>query len=122
MGRLATTRPDRSPHLVPVTFAVTSGHVVTGVDHKPKSTRRLQRLTNVEESGMAALLVDHYEEDWSRLWWVRMEGRASVHIDDDAAKDALRALEEKYAQYQAEPPEGPFIRIALDEVTWWQGS
>lgn len=108
--------------MVPITFALLPGLVVSGIDHKPKSTRHLQRLANIEASGRAALLVDHYEDDWSRLWWVRVEGRASVEGEGDAAEDASRALQEKYMQYRSEPPEGPFILIELDVVKWWQGS
>lgn len=116
VARLATVTPAGAPHLVPVTFAVVGDVVWTAVDAKPKSTRRLQRLTNVAAHPAVSLLVDHYGDDWSSLWWVRADGRASIVEGDGAeAGAALGALAEKYAQY-AQPPPGPLIRVAV--TTW----
>ena len=89
VGRLATVTADGRPHVVPVCFALAGGRIYTAVDAKPKSTRALQRLDNVRATGRASLLVDHYEEDWSQLWWVRVDGPAEV-IDSSAALDAPR--------------------------------
>jgi PPOX class probable F420-dependent enzyme len=112
VGRLATVGADGRPHVVPVCFAVFEGTIVTAVDAKPKTTRALKRLENVRATGRASLLVDHYEEDWSRLWWVRVDGPAAV-IESDAAIDALAA---KYEQYRAARPAGPVI--ALTPAGW----
>jgi PPOX class probable F420-dependent enzyme len=114
-------RPDGRPHLVPVVFALAGDVVWTAVDDKPKRTRRLQRLRNIEANPAVSLLVDHYEADWSRLWWVRLDGRAAVHqLEDDGAESGLAALAEKYAQYGLRPPPGPLIRVEADVWHSWR--
>jgi PPOX class probable F420-dependent enzyme len=115
VGRLATVTPDGRPHLVPVCFALVEGHIYTAIDAKPKSGRPLQRLENVRATGRASLLVDHYEEDWTRLWWVRVDGPAEV-IESDAAIDALAA---KYEQYRAARPDGPVIAVTAERWRSW---
>jgi PPOX class probable F420-dependent enzyme len=115
VGRLATVTPDGRPHVVPVCFALRDGRIYTAVDAKPKSTRALRRLENVRATGRASLLVDHYEEDWSRLWWVRVDGAAEV-LDSEAGIDALAA---KYEQYRAARPVGPVIAIAPERWRSW---
>jgi PPOX class probable F420-dependent enzyme len=112
VGRLATVNADGRPHIVAVCFALHEGRVVTAVDAKPKATTKLARLDNVRATGRASLLVDHYEEDWARLWWVRVDGPAAV-LEDGAAIDALVA---KYEQYRAQRPAGPVI--AIDPERW----
>ncbi|MEW1952545.1 TIGR03668 family PPOX class F420-dependent oxidoreductase [Terrabacter sp. NPDC080008] len=126
VARLATVRPDGRPHLVPVVFAVVrdardDGDVVwSAVDDKPKSTRALQRLANVEAHPDVTLLVDHYDDDWSRLWWVRADGTASVvHAGEPGSEEALAALAAKYPQYADRPPAGPFLRVAVTRWTRW---
>jgi PPOX class probable F420-dependent enzyme len=123
VARLATVRPDGRPHLVPIVFVVLPGArgevVWSAVDEKPKSTRALQRLTNVAANPDVTLLVDHYVEDWSRVWWVRADGIASkVDVGGPGAEEALGALAAKYAEYAASRPPGPLLRI---EVTRWVG-
>jgi len=115
VARLATVRPDGSPHLVAVTFALDGDTVVTAVDDKPKRTQDLQRLRNIDEHPAASLLVDHYEEDWEHLWWVRVDGVAEV-IRSQTAIDALAA---KYAQYRTAPPAGPVIAIEPERWRSW---
>jgi PPOX class probable F420-dependent enzyme len=113
VGRLATVTAEGLPHVVPVTFALLGETIVTAVDAKPKSTRALKRLDNVRATGRASLLVDHYEEDWSRLWWVRVDGPAEV-VESEPAIDALAA---KYEQYRGDArPAGPVI--ALTPAAW----
>jgi PPOX class probable F420-dependent enzyme len=109
-------------HLVPITFALLDTDTVcTAVDHKPKRTERLQRLENVRRHPDVALLADHYEDDWVRLWWVRARGRARV-IDGGGASaehaSVVEALAEKYGQYGDRPPRGPALLI---DVTEWRG-
>ena len=78
-ARLATVRPDGSPHIVPVVFAVDGDVVWTAVDDaKPKRSPRLQRLANLRAEPRCALLVDHEDDDWTRLWWVRADGVAEI--------------------------------------------
>jgi PPOX class probable F420-dependent enzyme len=115
VGRLATVTPGGRPHIVPVCFAVHDGDIVTAVDQKPKTTRALQRLENVRATGRASLLVDHYEEDWARIWWVRVDGAAEV-VDSEAAIDTLAR---KYEQYRANRPEGPVIVLHPGEWRSW---
>lgn len=116
VASLATVRPDGRPHVVPVTFALASGDVVIAVDHKPKTTRRLQRIVNVETNPGVSLLAEHWSEDWRHLWWVRVDGTAAVLETDDEAIDALVT---KYEQYRGRRPQGPVIRIRIDSVTGW---
>ena len=115
IGRLATVTATGRPHVVPVCFALSGGRVFTAVDAKPKVTTALARLENVRATGRASLLVDHYEEDWAQLWWVRVDGVAEV-IDSDAAIDALAA---KYEQYRTARPAGPVIAIAPERWSSW---
>ena len=121
VGRLATVGVDAAVRLVPICFAIVDGWVVSAVDHKPKRTGQLRRLDDMETAGTATVLVDHYDDDWSRLWWVRIRGRAVVHREhDDAAQVVLGALAAKYAQYRERPPAGAVYRIAMDEVRSWR--
>ena len=115
VGRLAPVTPEGRPHVVPVCFALAGGRIYTAVDAKPKSKRALRRLENVRATGRASLLVDHYEEDWARLWWVRVDGSAEV-IESEAAIDVLAA---KYEQYRAARPAGPVIAITPDRWRSW---
>ena len=115
VGRLATVTPPRRPHVVPGCFALDGGRIVTAVDAKPKATTALARLENVRATGRASLLVDHYAEDWSQLWWVRVDGAAEV-LQSDRAIDALAA---KYEQYREARPAGPVIAIEPERWRSW---
>lgn len=126
VGRLATVAADGRPHLVPICYVLLGDTVYSPVDHKPKTTTRLRRLQNLRDTGSACLLVDQYDSDWSRLWWVRLDGRGRVipaDPDPDRGRDAdrrlvLASLADKYEQYAARPPTGPVIAI---DVTAWRG-
>ena len=120
VARLATVSAGGLPHLVPVVFAVAADTLWTAVDTKPKSTRALRRLANIQENPLVSLLVDHYEEDWSALWWVRADGTATVVPAGSADGQAgVAALVAKYPQYQMEPPPGPVVVIAVDRWRAW---
>lgn len=106
------------PHLVPVVFALAENRIYTAVDHKPKTTRRLQRLVNIERNPAVALLADEYDDDWSRLWWVRADGDAAV-VESGEARTGLAALIEKYPQYQGRTPIGPVIVITPHRWRGW---
>lgn len=121
VARLATTGADQLPHLVPVTFAITGDTVIIGIDQKPKSTTNLRRLRNLAENPRVALLCDHYEDDWTRLWWVRLDGLGAVLGADPERAAALAPLVRKYPQYQDDPPAGPVIRISVQRWTGWSG-
>jgi PPOX class probable F420-dependent enzyme len=117
VGRLGTVGPEGRPHVVPVCFVLLADTVYTAVDKKPKRSTRLRRLANVEAHPDCCLLVDRYDDDWSRLWWIRLDGRARL-ADEQEASIAVAALVDKYPQYQHEPPDGPVIAL---EVTGWRG-
>ena len=125
VARLATTRPDGRPHVVPVTFALLAGAyadtLVTAVDAKPKRTTDLQRLRNVAANPAVSLLVDHYDGDWTRLWWVRLDGTARVVVEGPERGDLLEHLVAKYEQYRDLPPEGPVVVIEVSTVVSWRG-
>lgn len=123
VAHLATTGSDGRPHLVPVTFALVSAagahRIAIAVDQKPKTTLALRRLHNIAENPQVAIMCDHYDEDWTRLWWVRADGRAIV-LDDGAGRDgALVALSLRYGQYRADPPRGPVILIDVFDWSGW---
>jgi PPOX class probable F420-dependent enzyme len=119
VGRLATVAADRQPHAVPICFALVEDVAYSAVDHKPKRSARLRRVANLRETGRACLLVDEYDEDWSTLWWVRLDGRGRVVDDGDEAARAIAALAGKYPQYRDREPAGPVIAIDIARWTGW---
>jgi PPOX class probable F420-dependent enzyme len=146
VARLATVSAAGRPHLVPVTFAAFGPDVppilpatgpdappilpatapdvlVTAVDHKPKATTALARLANIAANPAVSLLVDHYDEDWTQLWWTRADGHAKVltpEHDRDAHAVAVGPLAERYVQYRERPPAGPAILISVRRWSGWQ--
>lgn len=122
MGHLVTVRPNGRPHVVPVTYALAGNSVVTMIDHKPKTTDRLQRLINIENNPVATLMSDHYSEDWTALWWVRVDGEASIHVGDQIWEESAAALRAKYGQYAENSPRGPALVISVDRVTSWEST
>lgn len=120
-AHLATANADSTPHLVPVVFVTIGDRIATAVDWKPKSGARLRRLSNIEENPRVALLVDHYDEDWARLWWARADGTAEIHAPDEQP-DLFTALVAKYPQYRARPPRGELIVVAVTRWSGWSAS
>ena len=118
VGHLATVARDGRPHVVPFCFAVEGETLHSAVDQKPKTTTRLRRLDDIVSHPDVTVLVDHYDADWSRLWWVMVRGRARVLDDDERGRAVLTA---KYPQYRDAPPGGPFIRVAMETARWWSG-
>ena len=123
VGRLATVTPQGTPHVVPFVFVVLErdGGLVAYwvVDEKPKRSRRLQRLRNIETNPSVAILVDEYSDDWGRLWWVRADGTGRVVRSRSERVGALDALHAKYQQYAIRPPNGPVVAIDIHRVTGW---
>ena len=115
VARLATASAEGRPHVVPIVFAVTGDVIYTAVDAKPKRTSALRRLANIASNPAVAVLVDHYEDDWTQLWWVRADGAARL-VEGEEARTALELLTARYPAYQAQPPPGPVI--AIDVVRW----
>ena len=120
VARLATVSETGQPHLVPVTFAVDGDHLYIAIDHKPKTTTNLKRLRNIGHNPRVSLLADHYEEDWSQLWWVRADGQASVLEED--RDSPLDLLARKYSQYTERRPAGPVISIEVTRWSAWASS
>jgi PPOX class probable F420-dependent enzyme len=108
---------DTHPHVVPCCFALDGDVVYSAVDGKPKSTLSLRRVANLRANPSAALIVDHYDDDWSRLWWIRVDGRARIVEDGSEREHAVAVLAAKYEQYRETPPPGAVIAI---DVTAWR--
>jgi PPOX class probable F420-dependent enzyme len=122
VGRLATVDGDGVPHLVPVCFALIGDTAYHAVDHKPKRSRRLRRIANIEATGRVSLLVDEYDEDWSRLWWVRLDGTGRVVTDEPEVSRAVAALVARYPQYRDTPPAGPVVAVDITRWSGWSAS
>jgi PPOX class probable F420-dependent enzyme len=117
VARLATADATGRPHLVPITFGLDGDDLVFVIDLKPKTTSALKRLRNIEENPRVSVLIDGYDDDWTQLWWVRADGRAS--IADPTTAD-LELLSAKYPQYREAPPPGPAVRITITRLTGWK--
>jgi PPOX class probable F420-dependent enzyme len=122
VARLATVDPDGRPHLVPITFALVGDSVYSAVDAKPKRSRTLRRIENARERPEVTVLVDHYEDDWTRLWWVRIRGQARVLDGGEEAERALAALAAKYEQYLQDPPGAPVLAVDVAEWRGWSAA
>ena len=120
VARLATVRSDGAPHVVPVCFAIADGIVYTAVDAKPKHTPDLARLANIASEPRVALLADRYDDDWTQLWWVRVDGDARVVTDPGERSRALNALATAYTQYAEAPPQGAVIAIEPRRISGWR--
>ena len=122
VARLATAGQGGIPHVVPITFAVDGNHIYSVIDTKPKHGRRLRRLANVAANPSVALLVDHYDEDWAGLWWVRAEGEAQIVAAGTEAFDrAAVLLRERYPQYRgAVALVGPAIVVRVERWSGWE--
>jgi PPOX class probable F420-dependent enzyme len=122
VARLSTVGADGRPHIVPVCFVLDEQTLYFAVDSKPKRTTNLQRLRNIAANAAVSILVDHYEDDWSRLWWVRVDGDARVVTDEAEAHKAVKLLAARYSQYRANAPAGPVVAVAIGAVTGWSAS
>ncbi|MFA9430545.1 TIGR03668 family PPOX class F420-dependent oxidoreductase [Egicoccus sp. AB-alg2] len=122
VARLATVAPDGMPHLVPVVHAVEGDRVHFVVDHKRKRTTRLRRLENLRHDPRCALLVDHYDEDWSRLWWVRADGSAEIVDAPAADHPGLSLLVQRYRAYRESVPPGPLVVVTVRRWSGWLAS
>lgn len=122
VARLATVGPGGRPHMVPITFATADGRLYFAVDQKPKRTRNLQRLRNIVANPGVSVLVDHYEDDWSRLWWVRVDGSARILEEGPEFEDAIALLTARYEQYRSNRPAGPAVEIKVERMTGWSAS
>lgn len=122
VARLATIDPDGHPHLVPIVFVLDGETLYTAVDAKPKRSHRLRRMENARDRPDVVVLVDHYADDWTRLWWVRLRGRARVLVSGEEAERALQLLSVKYDQYRSDRPGPPVLAVDIGEWYGWEFS
>jgi PPOX class probable F420-dependent enzyme len=131
VARLATADASGQPHLVPFTFGFESRAAGDGegdgvgdliyfaIDWKPKKTRKLKRLENIDANPAVSVLVDHYDADWNQLWWVRADGAARVLESGPEFDAAIIGLQRKYAQYRDLPPAGPVVLVTVSDWRSW---
>ncbi len=120
-GVLGTIARDGLPQLVPVCFAWVGGAIAIAIDEKPKRGGTLARVRNLERDARATLLVDHYEDRWERLAWVRLEGEARVLARGEEWQEALEALRRRYPRYRAMAlEERPLIRLQVARAVGWR--
>ena len=121
VGHLATSGPDGRPHVVPICFDTHQDTLYFAVDKKPKRTTDLKRLKNIAANPAVSVLVDHYEDDWTKLWWVRVDGTARIVNDEAEIDRAIELLMKRYPQYRRTRPEGPVVAISIDRISGWSG-
>lgn len=119
VARLGTITAHGQPHLVPCCFALRDDVAYTAVDAKPKTTFTLRRVENLIANPVACLLVDHYDEEWSALWWVRLDGTGRVADSPGEIRRATRALVAKYPQYHQTAIPGPVVALDITKWTTW---
>jgi PPOX class probable F420-dependent enzyme len=122
VGRLATVGEDGRPHVVPICFALEDDSLYFAVDFKPKRTTNLMRIRNLVANPAVSLLVDHYEEDWDKLWWVRLDGRARLVTEPAEVDRALTLLAQRYEQYRKTRPAGPVVAITIEHMSEWSAA
>ena len=123
VARLATGDAAGNPHVVPLVFCLHESAIYSPIDGKPKSSTRLKRMKNLEGNPNASLLLDHYQDDWQRLWWIRLDAVGAVFQPGGETTDALgEALCTKYPQYLSTPlfkAEPLFVRLRWHKVSAW---
>jgi PPOX class probable F420-dependent enzyme len=125
VGHLATAGPEGDPLVIPVCFASNGRAIFTPIDRKPKHTppERLARVRHILRNPRVALVIDHYEDDWSRLWFILIRGHASLLSQPQSREHrvARALLEEKYPQYRAGmlPRRAPIVQIIPERMTLW---
>jgi PPOX class probable F420-dependent enzyme len=122
VARLATVGVDGRPHIVPITFALEDQTLYFAVDFKPKRTTNLKRLANIATNPEVSVLIDHYESDWDRLWWVRLDGTARIVTELGEVEHALNLLALRYKQYRETRPAGPAVAITIERMTGWSAA
>jgi PPOX class probable F420-dependent enzyme len=119
VARLAFMDDGDHPRVLPVTFCVFDEAIWTAIDDKPKRTAEPARIRYLRRRPDAALVVDFYDDDWSRLRWVQVTGTVEV-LEARDNEPALEALAAKYAQYAERTPPGPLLRLAPDRGLCWR--
>ena len=122
VAHLATADKTGAPHVVPVCYVLRGASVYIAIDAKPKRVAplRLKRVRNIAENAAVSLVVDRYDEDWGRLGWVRLDGRAELIDQGQEHAAALRLLRRRYVQYGSMLPDDALvIAVRVDRVTSW---
>jgi PPOX class probable F420-dependent enzyme len=133
VARLATAAADGRPHVVPIVFALAlaqaqardqdqdQDRIYSAVDQKRKRTTELRRLANIAENPQVSVLVDHYEDEWDKLWWARADGRGRIldPVDDIEAQHAIELLRRRYPQQRAT---GAVLAIDVDRWSGWSAA
>jgi len=108
--------------VVPIVFALDGETLYFAVDSKPKTTANLKRLKNIAGNPAVSVLADQYDDDWTRLWWVRADGTARIVVDEAESHRALNLLTRRYPQYETQRPGGPVVAIHIDRLTGWSAT
>src|SRR5215469_282089 len=123
IARLATVDTAKEPHVIPICFVWDGSVFYSAIDHKPKRVApdRLVRVKNIRETPDVALLMDQYDEDWTRLWYVLVRGKAEIVSAAAEQKRAIQVLRAKYPQYETSmlADDAPVIRITPVRVIAW---
>ena len=121
VGHLATADRHGVPHVVPVCYAVAGSNLYISVDEKPKRTDLpLKRLRNISQNPAVAVTVDHWDEDWARLAWVMLHGKAEILPEGSEHDEAQAMLRRRYLQYQAmDLTPLPVIAVRVGRVLSW---
>jgi PPOX class probable F420-dependent enzyme len=124
VARLATADKSGAPHVIPICFWFDGGQVYFAIDEKPKRRRglELKRMRNIAENPRVALVIDHYEDDWSQLAYVMIRGTATIVDDNEEYLLVLRNLRDKYRPYrvmQLSRDRNPLVRINPERVNLW---
>ncbi len=123
VARLATLDAEQWPHMVPICFVCDGPVFYSAIDRKPKRVApgRLARLKNIKETPQVAVLVDEYDEDWTRLWYVFVRGEAELVSAEAERNRAIQRLRAKYPQYNADllADDAPVLRITPVHIAAW---
>ena len=122
VGRLATSDAQGIPHVIPICYALMAGMIYSVLDQKPKRSTltRLRRVRNILANPQVSLVVDHYEENWQRLWYILISGTAELLEDDAERPAAIQVLGQKYSQYRLmNIAPNPVIKITPYHVVCW---
>ena len=119
-GVMSTLSSDGSAHSVPVVFARIGNEIVSPIDHKPKTGEVMARVKNLGRDNRITLLVDHWNEDWTRVGWLMIRGHGVV--DPDAEMSRMKALNDRYPQYSPDERHDALITIRPTRLLWWTWS
>ena len=122
IGHLSTAGTNCAAHVIPICFAFDGHSIYSVLDQKPKRTSltRLRRVQNILDNPQVALVVDHYEEEWTRLWYILVTGHAELLLEGDEREEAIVKLRKKYQQYEDMDIDlNPVIKITPGKVVSW---